>query len=573
MSRSSNADSVNSIVDSLDEEFLPFSAFNPQNTNAHYVVRDSPRARFKPSFARVNSMGYRGHGIVENIDSTVPVNISSLRYCTTPHRRGYEAKPSLGITSNTRPPHVVYTQQKDGGVTGYPLHARDPKSAYSSATAETKRACPVILVPLSTTGTVGTMDNSQRELNSCLHDTQLAPSSAHTLCRDGALDVSLMPTASTVHYTQGPPVNHGASAGANPTKVVGVKEAMESTAEHHPPCGRTGTTTTTTTTGFHGLSSRKVTPHVPGERESVNPTHNDDAHLNSGERPRMVPTLPVSATAFLASQRTSSLRTSSWPSVGFLTSSQAGKVRSLLAGSSGERNCDLSSLQPGSPARRTAKETHTSPALLTTASAASLVNSSPETPHGAYPTPAIILKTTESDASGGSASPCHALNGYRRSARLPLQCPENKHTGEDSSPVMFSSTRRRSIASSALNHWSSSSSKNSHAISSLVALELEQATRPSKCSPSAMLDAPWAPARVNAARMDAAQPAFHAPTPSEAPTRVSHTLRKHFSVCVAPAKTPGQQRAQALPSKLQQGCHARIDLVKANEKSLHKAKA
>ncbi|KPI86487.1 hypothetical protein ABL78_4427 [Leptomonas seymouri] len=74
--RSSMSESCHSLADSMgEEEFLSASPFNPKHLERHRAHRGPcvNKTAFQPEFFRIDSMAYRGRGIVEDNDRVAPV--------------------------------------------------------------------------------------------------------------------------------------------------------------------------------------------------------------------------------------------------------------------------------------------------------------------------------------------------------------------------------------------------------------------------------------------------------------------------------------------------------------------
>ncbi|SYZ69692.1 hypothetical_protein [Leishmania braziliensis MHOM/BR/75/M2904] len=136
MSTASINESVHSMADSLDEEFLPTRAIHVKNVALCHGIRDAPRMRFQPSFVRINSMDYRGHGIVEDMDKTMPISALPSRLSPSSYPRKPVATNLLAeVENDTRQPHPAHTQREDKLLLGFSLDAGDSRAAYSHASA------------------------------------------------------------------------------------------------------------------------------------------------------------------------------------------------------------------------------------------------------------------------------------------------------------------------------------------------------------------------------------------------------------------------------------------------------
>ncbi|KAG5491328.1 hypothetical protein JIQ42_01227 [Leishmania sp. Namibia] len=448
MSTASIGDSVTSITDSLEDEFLPASPFHPKNAELRRVVHDTSRICFQPRFERIDSMGYRGGGIVEDMNNTAPISYS-LSHLPPASRLRKPVAASLLVEAgnSTRPPRSAHTP-KNHPRPDFSLVALSPRGTCSSGPARPKSNFSYITVPPPTAMKVAAASSSRQALKTT-PDVSTIFNSERTLSSDVGSVWHLFSGVSSADSAKYMPSKQAGSTVSSPQKATGGSDHRKPAMPRHPLRGGAGPTVN----AFGGAYDGDIIVHVPCKAERMDCSHSQ-GRLPGTNRRRAMPLLTVEADiseGFLP-HSTSPSKIAASASLPTSRLRFPPAERGNSSGGSGSSSSQLVSPQKHTAARSSAIPAQTGPDHATTLAALSTLPTQRVT---SMPLP--NLQRAQSNVSGSSAPLRHSISRRGRSLRLLPQCTAEVNITEASKAAAVPSPPKVSKGSSAPSHSNSSS--------------------------------------------------------------------------------------------------------------------
>ncbi|KAG5492307.1 hypothetical protein GH5_01224 [Leishmania sp. Ghana 2012 LV757] len=493
MSTSSIGDSVTSIADSLEDEFLPASPFHPKNAELRRVVHNTSRMCFQPLFERIDSMGYRGEGIVEDMNNTAPISYS-LSHLPPASRLRKPVAASLLVEAenSTRPPRSAHTP-KNHPRSNFSLVALSSRVTCSSGPARPKSNSSYITVPPATAMKVAAASSSRQALKTT-HDVPTIFNSEHTLSSDVGSVRHLFSGVSSAVSAKYMPLKQTGSTVSSPQKATGGSDHRKPAMPRHPLRGGAGTAVN----AFGGAYDGDIIVHVPCKAERIDCSHSRQGRLPATNRRREMPLLTVEADI----SGGSSPHSTSPSKIAASASLPTSRLRFLPAergNSSG--GSGSSSPQLISPQKHTAVRSSATPAQTGPGHAAKLAALS------TFPTQRVAsmslpnLQRAQSNVSGSSAPLRQSISRRGRSLRLLPQCTAEVNITEASEAAAVPSPPKASKGSSAPSHSNSSSPQGPTSTTS-AALDEASATASSDYGSPPTVRVLRSPAKMSALSKD-----------------------------------------------------------------------
>lgn len=598
MSASSLGESVTSVADSLvDDEFLPASPFHPRNVDGRRVVHESPRAAFQPRFVRMDSMDYRGKGIIEDMSDTAPVSASPSR--PSPVKQF----PAAGTEAARAPPAGSKAGPPMKSAALPPRPARPAQGSASAIQRDSRRLAEFSLdarrpkcAPIPQPPSLAVKTHPSR---SPRHATtaSVTPTTATSSCSEVDVALSSSSTASSTNELERPPLKHASSAGAAaPTRPPSGMESRKPSAREHPTRPRA-----MSSAAVLGVATSGAAPAGPPADTPAQGAHEDKTHQHCLQRRRTVPAAKVDA-----------LFTPTPPAV---VVSQPRSVAILIAPLSPDAGPRLPPVDHTAPAAATSGPTTIGcvdraalygrpverqwaaqssngqtrmngtvlpPSML--ASVGEPAGASSGTLPTVSPMPSLDFPTTESEGSGTASPRFYDSNGRRRSTRQPFRTSSETRTPSGSDVAVASSPLRALAGTSRVSAASSCCSPTPVATPS-AALNLTATASSAASSPLPTVNVTRPPLRghgtlsVDTTRSQTAAVAPPPPPPTALPTQLIGGRR-----VPAPASVPAcAVRAPVAPfacepvlsaeQEDQRLLRRRLNLATGNEAFLRQAKA
>ncbi|KAG5467562.1 hypothetical protein CUR178_01206 [Leishmania enriettii] len=414
MSTSSISNSVTSIVDSLEDEFLPASPFHPKNAELRRVVHDTSQMCFQPRFERIDSMGYRGRGIVEDMNNTAPISYSlSNPPPASRLRRPVAASVLVEAEKSTRPPRSALTP-KNHPRPDFSRVALSSRCTCSSGPARHKSNSSYITVPPATATKMATASSSRQSLNT-MPDVSTIFSAERTLSSGVASVRHLFSGVSSADSAKYMPPMQAASTVLSPQNAAGGSDHRKPEMPRHPLRGGADPAVN----AFGGEYDGDIIVHVPCKAERMDCSYSRQGRLPGTNRRRAMPSLSVEADisggSFPRSTSPSKIAASASLPTSRLRFPPAERGNS--SGGSGSSSPQLVSPQKHTAARSSATPASTGPGHATKLAALLTLPTQCVT---SMPLP--NLQRVQDNVSGSSAPLRHSLSRRRRSLWLLPQC-------------------------------------------------------------------------------------------------------------------------------------------------------
>ncbi|KAG5466473.1 hypothetical protein LSCM4_01624 [Leishmania orientalis] len=449
MSTSSIGDSVTSIADSLEDEFLPASPFHPKNAELRPVVHNSSRMCFQPRFERIDSMGYRGGGIVEDMNTTAPISYSLSHLPPASRlRRPVVASLLVEAEKSTPPPRFALTP-KNHPRSDFSRVALSSRVTCSSGPARPKSKSSFITVPLASATKVAAASSSRKSLKTT-PDVSTIFNSERTLSSDVSSVRHLFSGVSSADSAEYMSPKQAGSTVSSPHKAAGGSDHRKPAMPRHP----LRESADPAVNAFGGAYDGDIIAHVPCKAERMDCSHSRQGRLPGTNRRRAMPLLTVEADISGGSSPRSTSPSKIAASVSLPTSRLRfpPAERGNSSGGSVSSSPQLVSAQKHIAARSSATPAQAGPGHATKLAALSTL----PTQHVTY-MPLPNLQRAQSNVSGSLAPLRHSISRRGRSLRLLPQCTAEVSITEASKAAAVPSPPKVSKGSSAPSHSSSSS--------------------------------------------------------------------------------------------------------------------
>ncbi|KAG5467007.1 hypothetical protein LSCM1_01186 [Leishmania martiniquensis] len=471
MSTASIGGSVTSIADSLeDEEFLLASPFHPKNVRFRRVVHDSSRLYFQPRFERIDSMGYRGQKIVEEMNNTAPISYPRSRLSPIPYLRKPAAANLLAEAEmSTRPPLSAHVPQKMHPHHGFLPEALCPRVTCSRGPAESQSGSSPRAVPSTTAMRVAATSSFWQAQKSITTDAPPSPSLEGPLGSGARACRQLLSAVFGAENAMCVPPKDAESIASAPQKAAGGSECRKPAMQRHPllrgpdPDGN----------AFGCTYGSDLLVHVPCKNEWVERSHSDEASLTGANQLRTTPALFAGANV----PRRLSSHSASLATLAVTACLPASRLRFPSAERSASSGGGLSPLRSALPQGHTAVLPSATRSQLGTAHATNLTDVPALPTRRLSAVPLLNRQRAERNGSVSSALLRHTISRCPHSFRVRPQCTAEVSVTKTSEFAAFGCLPRVSRRPSALNHSNGPGSKNDNSTPS-AALDSVCATAP-----------------------------------------------------------------------------------------------